>query len=134
MTVDFSGQVRARLNPVLGPAGFAAAQGGFDEDTGRGQLIFCAAQDDLGERFPLLPRTWEPEPGAGRCVDLVVDLDATSIRGVGLEGQPLADTLRATGQRALAETVLNLDTLSGHEALDRVTLALVALFSTSEPE
>lgn len=132
--MDLCAVISTHLNPVLVPAGFAAGQGGFDGAVGTGQVIFCAAQDDLSRRFPLLPHVWEPEPGAGRCVDLVVTVDAASIRGVALEGQPLAETLRATGQQDLADTVVDLHTLSGNEAASRLTRALAVLFPTASPE
>jgi hypothetical protein len=52
--------VREVLDPILGPLGFAAGQGGVHGD--RSQVIFCRGETDSPD---------------GGCLDLVVDLEAT---------------------------------------------------------
>jgi hypothetical protein len=49
----FSDDVRARLDPVLVPRGFASGQGDGS------QVIFCGSFDELADRFPRLPQVGE---------------------------------------------------------------------------
>jgi len=87
----FSDDVRAALDPVLVPRGFASGQG-----TGP-QVIFCAPYDLLAERHPRLPQIGEQQGGLGACLDLVVTDDGSGQATFRLEGWSLADTLRAVG-------------------------------------
>ncbi|MFC3688193.1 hypothetical protein [Aquipuribacter hungaricus] len=97
--------LRAAVDAVLVPRGFAAGQGGADGT--EGQIVWCAAADELAARAPALPTSREPPDGwRGRCTDLVVDLAVADgswcITGVSLEGQHLDRVLVDLGQTAPA--------------------------------
>jgi hypothetical protein len=87
----FSDDVRAALDPVLVPRGFASGQGEGP------QVIFCAPYDLLADRHPRLPQSGEQQRGVGACLDLVVTDDGTGYVSFALEGLPLVDTLREVG-------------------------------------
>ena len=57
-------RARAALDPVLVPAGFLTAQGGGDDE--RGQVLWCAAYDDLARERPGMTGG-EQELGAARA-------------------------------------------------------------------
>jgi hypothetical protein len=87
----FSDDVRAALDPVLVPRGFASGQGDGP------QVIFCAPYDLLADRHPRLPQVGEQQRGVGACLDLVVTDDDAGPVTFRLEGWSLADTLREVG-------------------------------------
>jgi len=87
--MDFGRAVSACLDPVLVPAGFAAGQ------SGGSQVIFCAAHDDLSDRYPTLPQSDAYERGSGRCIDLLVEHDKDGALRLDLEGRSLAQTLHS---------------------------------------
>src|SRR5436305_2034254 len=86
MRSDPSGLLREALEPVLVPIGFQPGQ------EGEGQLIFCAGLETLSDAYPGLPQGWNRPTGVGACIDLVVDLSDSGIRGLDLEGRSLAAT------------------------------------------
>lgn len=121
-------RIAAVLNPCVTRLGFAAAQGGGADS---GQVLFCAAEDDLGERFPGLPRVWDLHPGKGWCVDLMVDHDAASVVNARLEGSDLIDVMRMAGHNSLAAGLERLDALDPDEAVERIKAAIEALFTAA---
>lgn len=88
--------LRRAVDAVLVPHRFAPGQVGADDR--RGQLTWCAAADELAERFPWLPPGQERAEGRGAgCADVVVDVvrsdDAWLVSDVRLEGDSLARLL-----------------------------------------
>jgi hypothetical protein len=88
----FADVLRAAIDPVAVPFGFASGQGTHD------QTIFCADGDALFAAHPGLP--WdELGGGPGTCTDLVVDGSIrTGVYEARLDGLPLQVLLRAQGR------------------------------------
>lgn len=120
--VDFGRSMSAALDPVLGAAGFAAGQGGGD------QVIFCAAHDELSDRYPSLPQSDKQSRGMGGCIDLVVHGDEGRFRSADLEGVSLDTTLRLMGEHEEADAVARQGGGSLDEVLPVLTRALIRLF------
>jgi hypothetical protein len=119
----FADDLRAALDPVLVPRGFASGQGEGP------QVIFCASYDVLADRHPRLPQIGEQPSGIGACLDLVVTDDGLGHATFRLEGWSLGDSLRHVGldeQAAGAELAQQRDLT---DALDAVASALEDLLT-----
>lgn len=105
------GLVRAAVEPVLAPRGFAAAQAGWSG--GELGVTWCAGHDDLAARFPGLPSSQEQPVGVGACVDVVLtarhDGSAWRLSAAEVEGAALAACLDRVGDRAAAARAGALD-------------------------
>ncbi|ROP42899.1 hypothetical protein [Pseudokineococcus lusitanus] len=93
-------RLRAGVDAVLVPRGFAPGQVGSDDRSG--QMIWCAAADELAARFPALPTSREPEEGwSTRCTDVVLDVAVVDghwlLTGVDLEEHRLDRALAHVG-------------------------------------
>ena len=86
------------LGPVLTPAGFSGAQGGW------GDAVFCAPQQEFNVRYEWLPQAHLEEWQRGASTDLVLEFDQMTglLAGVRLEHKSLAATLYAIGEGALS--------------------------------
>ncbi len=121
----FSDVLRAALDPVGVPVGFASGQGEHD------QTIVCGDTARLVTSHPGLP--WDElgtEPG--RCLDLVVDGDRRrGVTEVRLDGMPLPGLLRSHGLEQQADA---LDTVIGRpveDAAPQVAAAFAALLAAT---
>ena len=114
----FSDDVRAALDPVLVPRGFASGQGDGP------QVIFCASYDVLADRHPRLPQIGEQQGGVGACLDLVVTDEDSGHVSFRLEGWSLGDTLRDVGLDDRAAAVDQAQQRDLASALDAVDCAL----------
>ena len=123
--------VSAALDPILVPAGFAAAQYGENatETWPKNQIIFCAGAEELSDRYPWLPQSANYDPEHDACFDLIVALNpAGSIDYVELEVVTLEATLRHVGRTADADTAARLTGAPLLEALPVVQQLLPRLF------
>ncbi|WP_432499121.1 hypothetical protein [Kineococcus auxinigenes] len=139
MPVNGESTATARLqdgiDAVLVPRGFSAAQAGTTGE--RGQIVWCAAADDLAARFPGLPTSREPAGGwSTRCTDVVVDVAGGDWRvtGVSLEGEDLDQVLADLALTAAAERAAALIGSTAHDCLTPLPSLLTELFDSSGPE
>ena len=126
--------VSAVLDPVLVPVGFAPGQygAGGDDPPAPAQVVFCAAHDELSDRYPRLPQAGAQERDRGACIDLVVQVTADgSFDFLDLEAVPLRDTLRQVGLDADADAVAGVEGRPLLEGLPGVEAALRSLFATT---
>lgn len=96
---DFADHLRAAIDPVVVPVGFASGQGTTD------QTIFCVDGDTFAAAHPGLP--WdELGGGPGTCTDLVVDGSlAAGLHEARLDGIALVDLLRGCGLDSDADSL-----------------------------
>jgi hypothetical protein len=125
--MDVGRAVSAALDPVLVPAGFLPGQHGDNSD----HVTFCAAHDDLSDRYPSLPQANSHERGKRRCIDLLIDQDQDGPLRLVLEDRSLADTLRALGRDGDAESVERTLTAPIPTALPVLADVLSRLFPSS---
>ena len=122
--------VRAALEPVLLPRGFAPAQGGSSD--GALEVTWCAGYDALAARFPGLPSAGRQRVDVGACVDVVLTArrDGTTWRlvSVELEGQDLASCLHHVGDGTAATRATALDGAALEPAVDALRELLDLLF------
>ncbi|WP_375498406.1 hypothetical protein [uncultured Jatrophihabitans sp.] len=110
-------------------AGFAEGQGGDS-----GQVTFCAAFDDVNDRYPWLPQATEQQRGAGECTDLIVDVCPNgTIESIRLEAWSLEDTLRYTGRAEDAHTAAQLAGQPVYAAVPALVRLLERLFDPRHP-
>lgn len=125
--MDAELSVRAALDPLLVPLGFAPGQGGGGDDA---DIIWCAAYTDFKRRFPTLPQATEQDDiGEHACVDLTARLSLGRLSEVDLEAQPLMETLRAVGLLAESQQAELLLGSPAQDAAEDLRLLLVALFA-----
>ena len=119
--------LQAALDPVLIDLGFAAGQGGGDDDA---DIIWCAAYSDFQRRFPWLPQAKEPDHvGRYACVDLTVRMSMGRVVDVDLEGYSLAETFIAVGRPCNAQQARHLLGSRGESGGIGLVALLAALFT-----
>lgn len=125
---DLISLVDSTLGPVLRPAGFELAHGGWDGFT------WWTPQQSFAERFGWLPQARPEEWQRGRSTDLTVEFDQTTGRlaHVHLEDRTVASTLYVAGHGELAAEVKAALPLPLADSLPVLARGLAALFS--EPE
>ena len=113
------------LGPVLTPAGFSGAQGGWP------QTIFCTGFGGFTERFGWLPQAHPEEWHRNACVDLTLEFDQTTglLARVDLELKSLPATLYALGEGALSAELKTAYALPLTESLPVVAKALTRVFT-----
>jgi hypothetical protein len=96
----FGRQVKAILDEVVGPYGFAGGQGGSDgARDDEIQVVFCAAYDDVVQRALTVAAPADYTVGAELCFDIVVTGSvAAGVTAVEVEGVPLAYAASATDE------------------------------------
>jgi hypothetical protein len=125
--LGFSDEVTSLIDPVVVPRGFASGQGDG------GQVIFCAAFDDVADRFPHLPQADQQQRGVGACVDLVLTADdRMNLASVQLEGTSLEETLRQVGLDVRAIALREAMRGDRTHALAAVASAMRDLLAASE--
>ena len=129
--------VSAALDPILVPAGFAAAQYSENAEDGwrPSQVIFCADAEELSSRYPWLPQAVDYDPEHDMCFDLIVSVtnDGT-IDDVELEVRALEWTLREIGGTAEADAAGRLTGTSLLESLPVLQQLLPRLFERPAAE
>lgn len=124
--MNFVTSTTAALDRLLAREGFAAGQAGGSE------IIYCAGHDDLSDRFPRLPQADAQPRGQGCCIDLVIEHREPGLE-VGLEGEPLANTLRALRLDEAALATEGIGAMGVADALDALVEVLPQLFRAAEP-
>jgi hypothetical protein len=125
---SFARQVKAVLNDVVRPYGFACGQGGSDGSRDdESQVVFCAAYDDVVQRGLAVRAPTDYTVGAELCFDIVVTGSvAAGVTAVEIEGVPLAYAASATHE----PKDLPLSTGRLDEDLQTVRTELVALLGS----
>ncbi|QCX28816.1 hypothetical protein [Nocardioides jishulii] len=126
---DLLALLDATLGETLTPAGFSAAQGGWDGVT------FFAPQRAFGEQFPWLPQASPEEWQRGHSTDLTIDFDQTTglIARIDLEGRSLPSTVYAVGAGALSAELKTAYARPLAECLPVVAEALETIFREPDP-
>lgn len=118
-------QVNARLQPLLGPIGFAEGQ------VSESSVLFCAALDEVAERLPGLPQAGSQPRGTGACVDVVVEVDEDRIVRVDIESRSLVATLGEMRLIEDAEAVNEVIGSSVQTALPCIETAIARLLAAA---
>ncbi|MGH1564722.1 hypothetical protein [Mumia sp. DW29H23] len=124
-------KLMVKLNPLLVRAGFSEAQGGGDT------ALYCAAFDDIADRYPHLPQAHDEQAEAMSfaCVDLTFDLAAGGLlKSIQFESYDLEDTLALTGATDDAWLVLNAYDQPVGEVVDTLHNVLARLFATQNAD
>lgn len=118
----------AELGPVLEPAGFSTAQGGW-----QGAVFWCG-QADFVERFPWLPQASPEEWQRAVTTDLTIDFDQTTglLNFIHLEERTLYATLHTVGRADLAGELRAALAAPLTESLPVAARALAAVFNQPE--
>ncbi|MFH7324286.1 hypothetical protein [Aeromicrobium sp. HA] len=119
--MDFADRVRAALDPLLEPAGFARGQGDGADDG----VIYCAAHDEFSARFPALPQAYEDGDEEWACTDLVLDFGERFTAR--LEGLSLRETFHALQLHGDAAEAASWEEATREEALEQLPRLLTRL-------
>lgn len=127
---DLCALLDRHLGPVLSPAGFSGAQGGW---TG---VTFCAPQEAFAARHPWLPQAHPEEWQRGASTDLTLEFDQTTghLARVYLEEKTLASTLYGMREGALSAEVKTAYASPLTESLLVLARALAAVLTAPEDQ